>query len=219
MSQASASSRQAMDAIYRHQRLIYDITRKYYLLGRDRMLAELAPEPGQGVLEIGCGTGRNCVAAARLYPKALICGFDVSQAMLATAIASVARAGLGARIRLAEADATDFDPVRHFGRAGFERIFISYTLSMIPDWRAVLEQAVAALAPGGRLHLVDFGQQRGVPRWFRTMLYAWLARFSVHPDAALEATLAGLAARHGLTLEMAHPWRGYAFAAVLTKGA
>lgn len=219
MSTAGASSAQAMDAIYRHQRLIYDITRKYYLLGRDRMLAELAPEPGQGVLEIGCGTGRNCVAAARLYPKALIYGFDVSQAMLETADAAVARAGLGARIKLAQADATAFDSAFLFGSDGFDRIFISYTLSMIPDWRAVLEQAVGALAPGGRLHLVDFGEQRDLPRWFRTMLYAWLARFSVHPDAALETTLGDLATRHDLTLSVKHPWRGYAFGAVLTKRA
>ena len=30
-----------MDRIYRHQRHIYNLSRKYYLLGRDRMIAEL----------------------------------------------------------------------------------------------------------------------------------------------------------------------------------
>ena len=60
-----------MDAIYRYQRYIYDASRKYYLLGRDRMLEELAPAPGGTVLEIACGTGRNLIKAAGRYPDAI----------------------------------------------------------------------------------------------------------------------------------------------------
>ena len=51
-----------MDAIYRRQRFIYDLTRRPYLFGRDQMLAELEPPPGGSVLEIGCGTARNLLA-------------------------------------------------------------------------------------------------------------------------------------------------------------
>ena len=51
-----------MDRLYRHQRHIYDLTRKYYLLGRDELIAELDPPPHGTVLEIGCGTGRNLLA-------------------------------------------------------------------------------------------------------------------------------------------------------------
>ena len=36
---------------------------------------------------------------------------------------------------------------------------ISYSLSMIPDWRGVLQAGLSRLAPGGRLHVVDFGGQ------------------------------------------------------------
>ena len=39
-----------MDAIYRTQRHFYDLTRKYYLLGRDRLIRELAPPKGGTVL-------------------------------------------------------------------------------------------------------------------------------------------------------------------------
>lgn len=214
---STAGSAAAMDRIYRHQRLIYDVTRKYYLLGRDQMLEELAPGPGQTVLEIGCGTGRNLVAAARRYPQAQIRGFDVSGEMLETARGAIARARLTGRIRLAQADATRFETHALFGEAGFDRIFISYTLSMIPDWRAVLERAALALNPGGRLHIVDFGQQARLPAWFRRMLFAWLARFSVHPDGALETALASLCAAHGLRLSVARPWRGYAVSAVIER--
>ncbi len=38
----TASAAEKMDGIYRRQRFIYDATRRYYLLGRDRMIASLA---------------------------------------------------------------------------------------------------------------------------------------------------------------------------------
>jgi S-adenosylmethionine-diacylgycerolhomoserine-N-methlytransferase len=67
-----------MNRMYRRQRHIYNATRRYYLLGRDRLIVGLRPEGGASVLEIGCGTGRNLVLAARLHPKARFFGIDVS---------------------------------------------------------------------------------------------------------------------------------------------
>ena len=55
-----------MDDVYRYQRYIYDLTRKYYLFGRDTLLRSLDIPDGARVLEIGCGTGRNLVVAARV---------------------------------------------------------------------------------------------------------------------------------------------------------
>ena len=74
--------------MYRYQRHIYDLTRKYYLLGRDRLIAGLDVPPGGTVLEVGCGTGRNLVLAARRYPAARLFGLDISAAMLDTAQAA-----------------------------------------------------------------------------------------------------------------------------------
>jgi S-adenosylmethionine-diacylgycerolhomoserine-N-methlytransferase len=206
-----------MDAIYRGQRHIYDLTRKYYLLGRDRLIRGLAPPPGGTVLEVGCGTARNLIAAARAWPDARCHGFDISAEMLDTARASVRRAGLKDHIRLARGDASAFNGRALFGQAEFDRIFLSYTLSMIPDWRGALDQAAQALAPGGRLHIVDFGQQEQLPRWWRTALFAWLARFDVTPRAELEAALQDVAARHGLALSFHSLHRGYAWSAVLAR--
>ena len=217
MAAGGMNSAEAMDNIYRRQRWIYDITRNYYLLGRDQMLADLAPLSGQTVLEIGCGTGRNLVSAARLYPQAQFHGFDVSREMLESAAASVRRAGLESCIKLAQADATSFTAASLSAAEGFDRVFISYTLSMIPDWRAVLEHAALALNENGSLHIVDFSQQRKLPQFFKNILFAWLARFSVHPDEALEQELNDLAQRHGLSLSVTHPWRGYAISAVLRR--
>ena len=213
----SAASAQ-MDAIYRTQRHFYDLTRKYYLLGRDRLIAGLAAGPRTSVLEIGCGTGRNLIAIARAWPQARCYGFDISQAMLETAHGSVERARLAGRIALAQGDATHFDPRAMFRKAAFDRIVFSYTLSMIPGWQAALVAAADVLGEKGALHIVDFGQQERLPRLWRAPLFGWLRRFDVTPRADLRAVLEGLAAEHRMTLEFRPLHRGYAWSAVLRRG-
>ena len=152
-----------MDRMYRPQRHIYDLTRKHYLLGRDQMIDRLNPPDGGAVLEIGCGTGRNLIRAARLYPKARFYGVDISAVMLDEAKASISRNKVAAPIVLAQGDAANFDPGALFGQPRFERIFISYALSMIPAWRETIAHALDLLAPDGSLHIVDFGDQAGLP--------------------------------------------------------
>jgi S-adenosylmethionine-diacylgycerolhomoserine-N-methlytransferase len=206
-----------MDRIYRHQRHIYDATRKYYLLGRDAMIRDLAPPPGGKVLEVGCGTGRNLIRAARLYPHAQFFGLDISPAMLATARAKIARAGMAHRIRLAEGDATDFDATALFDIDRFDRIFLSYTLSMIPNWLGALHHVTRFLRQGGRLELVDFGQQEQLPSLFRPVLFAWLARFDVSPRADLRSALSMIAVQEKLALAWQPKLRGYAWTARLER--
>ncbi|MGF6861667.1 S-adenosylmethionine-diacylgycerolhomoserine-N-methyltransferase [Rhodobacteraceae bacterium MBR-64] len=199
-----------MDATYRHQRLIYDATRRYYLLGRDHLISDLAPPPGATVLEIACGTGRNLARIARHYPECSLFGLDISQEMLRSA-----RAKLGTGARLEMADACAFDGATLFGQPQFDRIVLSYSLSMIPDWQAALSRAVDHLAPGGQLHIVDFGNQAHLPGWFRSGLRAWLARFHVEPRAALQWSVAAYADQcrvHHRSL-----YRDYAQYAVLSR--
>jgi S-adenosylmethionine-diacylgycerolhomoserine-N-methlytransferase len=210
-----ASHGDLMDRIYRHQRHIYDLTRKYYLLGRDELIAELDP-PGAGtVLEIGCGTGRNLLAVRRKYPQARLYGLDISEAMLVTAKAH----SQGRDIAYAKADAADFDPHALFGVSCFDRIFISYALSMIPSWQAVLASAAGMLAPDGELHVVDFGQQERLPRAFRTALRAWLAKFHVMPRAHLLTVAQDVARGQGANVTFAPIKGGYAWRLTLKKQA
>lgn len=206
-----------MDRIYRRQRHIYDLTRKYYLLGRDALIRELEPGAGESVLEIGCGTGRNLIHAARLYPQARFFGIDISSEMLTTARAKVAKAGLTDRVTLAEGDATDLDSVALFGKIGFDRIFLSYTLSMIPEWRRALDHGAGMINPGGRLSIVDFGQQEGLPRTFRSLLFAWLGKFDVTPRADLPAALKAAATRRNLVVHWQPKLNGYAWSATLKR--
>ncbi len=205
-----------MDRMYGWQTGIYDVTRRPYLLGRDQLIESLAPPNGSRVLEIGCGTGRNLVHAARRWPKANFCGFDISPVMLGKARDAIAKADLDDAIRITQADAVNF-PAMLFGEEPFQRIYFSYTLSMIPDWIAALERAVEALPPGGSLLIADFGDQRELPAWFRFLLRRWLALFDVTPRDDLENVLRKLAVERGLHCDFHRLYRGYAFIAALRR--
>lgn len=208
-----------MDRIYRHQRRfgIYDATRRYYLLGRDPMLARLAPPAGGTVLEIGCGTGRNLVKAAQLYPQARFHGIDISREMLIAAGRAVADAGLRERVRLAYADAATFDPRAVFGQADYDRVFISYAVSMIPQWKLVLAEAASRLSPGGELHVADFGDMAGLPSLFGGAMRRWLAMHHVTPRSDLFTELARIAEVDGGRVDISRLHRGYSWIAVLRK--
>jgi S-adenosylmethionine-diacylgycerolhomoserine-N-methlytransferase len=183
-----------MDRVYQRQRYVYDFTRKYYLFGRDKLIAGLALEPHSNLVEIGCGTARNLIAIARAYPRAQLYGLDASAAMLETARAAVRRAGLEHRITLAQGLAEQLSPAQ-FGVTHFENVVFSYSLSMIPDWRAALAAAHTALSPEGRMHVVDFGDLMGLGRPLEHAMRAWLRLFHVTPRveflAALEKTASG----------------------------
>ncbi len=213
----STGSGDLMDRIYRHQRHIYDVTRKYFLLGRDRLIGELDVPQGGAVLEIGCGTGRNLITAANAYPSAQFFGVDISESMLEIAARNVANAGLSGRIRLARGDATQFDPENLLGRIAFERVFFSYSLSMIPSWQAAVENAIHCLAPEGRLLIVDFGQQERLPAPFRSLLFAWLRRFHVSPRADLFSVLREKGRREDLAVEKHVLYGGYAWFAQASR--
>jgi S-adenosylmethionine-diacylgycerolhomoserine-N-methlytransferase len=211
-----ADATRRMNRMYRLQRHFYDATRRYYLLGRDRMIANLHPRAGANVLEIGCGTARNLVHAARLYPGAQFFGIDVSTEMLTSAIAAISRASLARRIKVAHGDATAALPQTLLAVQSFDHVMISYSLSMIPDWRRVLKAAVSHLRPGGRLHVVDFGTQERLPAIARILLLRWLAIFDVTPRDDLEQELLSLAKACGADLVFERPFRGYAQYAILS---
>ena len=214
---SDASAAEAMDGIYRHQRFIYDATRAFYLLGRDRLISALDVPRNGTVLEIGCGTGRNLIHTARRYPTVSLYGLDVSSAMLDTARGAIARRKLTDRISIAQADATDFDPNVLFGMPSFDRVFISYALSMIPPWRQVLPMAVRSMAPRGELHIVDFGTFDDYPAAFRKAQMAWLSRFSVTPIPSFATQLTEIANGLGCTVSTESVYRGYSVLAKVVR--
>lgn len=203
-----------MDGMYRYQRHIYDLTRKYYLFGRDRTIEQLNVPVGGSLLEVGCGTGRNMLLVCRRFPSARLYGLDISQEMLISARSNFR--GLKQMPDFRVADATAFSPA-DFGAEGFDRVMVSYALSMIPDWTSAIDASLDAVAPGGELHIVDFGQQEGLPRWFRAMLKGWLKKFHVTPRADLLTVLEEKAAARGMSVKTEKIGHGYAWRAVATR--
>ena len=211
----SATAGVAMDRMYRHQRHIYDVSRSCYLLGRNRLIAELRPGANASVLEIGCGTGRNLIRIARRYHDVRCHGMDASAAMLATAGTNVRRAGISSRVVLACADATQFDPLSAYGRQTFDRVILSFVLSMVPGWKDVVAAAMEIVAPGGSLHIVDFGTLRGLPRPVRAVLRRWLRLFHTVPRDELAGFLHGCAVRRGASLAFHEMYGAYSQYAVV----
>lgn len=201
----------AMDRMYRLQRHFYDFTRRYYLLGRDRMLDGLKASNGQSILEIGCGTGRNLIGTAKRYPACTLYGIDISNEMLKSAAQALHRASIKTSVTIAQADATNFDSEKTLHKSSFDRIYFSYTLSMVPQWQRAIHHATTLLAEAGELHIVDFGQCENWPRGLKSLLFRWLALFHVSPRPDMPEMLNQLASELGCTLVTQKDFGGYAW--------
>jgi S-adenosylmethionine-diacylgycerolhomoserine-N-methlytransferase len=196
---AGVSHAALMDRIYRRQRHIYDFTRKYYLFGRDRLVDGLDLKPEARVLEVGCGTARNLIRIAKRRPDVKLYGLDASAQMLTSA--ERALAGASVRANLVQAYAEDLSPSLFGETEPFDAILFSYSLSMIPDWKAALRAALGALASDGSLNIVDFGDLKGLGSLIESLLRAWLGLFHVAPREELLLTLeAKFSVQEGLVL-------------------
>lgn len=163
-----------LDRYYRVASPTYDLTRKYYLFGRDVVIERLLRERWTSLVEIGPGTGRNLALLKRGRRRARLGGIDASRAMLDVA----RRRCPWARLEHGLAESHDYRAT--LGRAP-DRILFSYTLSMIPDPRRALAHARRMLAPDGEIVIVDFGPMDDLPRVARGAFRSWLRAFHVTP--------------------------------------
>lgn len=173
--------RERLNKIYRLQRHFYDLTRRFFLFGRDRLLRQMDVQTGSRVLEIGCGTGRNLIRLAQIGPGARLFGLDASDEMLNTAAAKLDARDLQKEICLRRALAEDFDFRETFGlEEPFDKIFISYALSMFPAWQDALRNALGNLKAGGDLYIIDFWDGAGLPRLLISLRNWWLGLFKIY---------------------------------------
>ncbi len=169
-----AEQRAFLNGYYGWARNIYDVTRKYYLTGRDRALAELLRQDWRNLVEVGSGTGRNLALLHRERPWARYGGLDASDRMLEVARQRCPWAEL-AHGFAEDAPLDGLTPERP------DRILFSYCLSMVQDQDAALANARSALAPGGAVWVVDFGDLGGLPGPLAGLLRGWLKAFHVEP--------------------------------------
>ncbi|MBR9920996.1 MAG: class I SAM-dependent methyltransferase [Bacteroidetes bacterium] len=152
-----------MQAYYRLQSKIYDLTRWSFLFGRKAILRDLPFGRGEAfnLLEVGCGTGYNLRNLARRFPNARFTGMDVSSDMIQLAGKRTSR--FRDRVALIqEAYSAEANPMT----GKLDVVLFSYSLTMInPQWEMLLERAAADLKPGGWIAVVDFHDSPLT--WFR----------------------------------------------------
>jgi len=147
-----------------------------YLLGfpigkyRRLVIEALAPQPGDTIIEIGCGTGMNFpLLEEKIGAEGKIVGVDISQAMLDRADKRIRAAGWQ-NVELIHSSAIDYD-----FPDGIDGIIAVGVLTYEPDYDAVIERGAAALAPGKRWIIFDYKMPTG---WFRYFvpLFIWVYR-------------------------------------------
>ncbi len=185
-----------LDAFYQPQAGHYDAFREDLLLGRRELIARLAPAPGSRIVELGGGTGRNLdFFGESLSRFAMVDLVDICPALLARA---QSRCEKWRNVRVFEGDATTWTP-----DAQIDCVYFSYALTMMPDWRGAIDNALAMLKPGGTLGVVDFhlpppGSQgirttcENFENWFWS---CWFAHDGVYLDANRRQYLASCLVR------------------------
>ncbi len=207
-----------MDNMYRWTRHIYDLTRKYYLLGRDELIDKINIKNGEYICEVGCGTARNLIKIADKYPNAHYYGLDASDEMLKTAQSNLEQAKMSGKIILKQAFSQSFEPKTLFRlEQPLDKIVFSYALSIIPPWQDSIDHALELLPSGGEIHIVDFGGQGDLPRAFRRFLFWWLKMFHVYYKPEILDYLKRLEVERKGSLEVHHLYKGYAYRAVFKK--
>jgi ubiquinone/menaquinone biosynthesis C-methylase UbiE len=123
---------------------------------RARLLAVAALQPGQRVLDLGCGTGALSLAIAQRHPGVALVALDPDAKALARARAKAERQGLAIDWREGFGDAIPAPD------ASFDRVLSSLVIHHLTrdEKRATFADVRRVLAPGGRLHLLDFGPPR-----------------------------------------------------------
>jgi SAM-dependent methyltransferase len=119
---------------------------------RQRLLAALAPKPGERILELGPGVGQHAVDVARaLAPLGALDVLDLQSEMLA-AVAERARAHGIENINARTGDACARLP---YGDATFDAAYLSSVLGELPDPDGALRELQRVLKPGGCLVVAE----------------------------------------------------------------
>lgn len=122
----------------------------------EALVDQAGVQPGQRVLEIGCGTGNLTLAVKRRVRDAAVTGLDPDPRALARARRKSGRAGLAVRWD------RGFSEDLPYGDGSFDRVLSSLMFHHLDAdaKRATLREVRRVLTPGGTLHLLDFGGSR-----------------------------------------------------------
>lgn len=133
--------------VYRLWAPIYDaVLGRLFRDGRARAMDVLALQPGERVAFIGIGTG----ADLDYLPRGVAAvGIDLSEAMLHEARKKLPVDGCDVELRVGDARSLPFDDAR------FDAVVLNLVLSVVPDPKECMAEALRILRHGGRLVVFD----------------------------------------------------------------
>ncbi len=182
------SHAERMESFYGGQAAAYDDFRRRLLRGREELWAALPRPVGGTWVDMGGGTGANLENfGATINDLKGVYLVDLAPSLLRVARDRFQKRGW-TNVEAIEADATTWTPPD--GPASVDVVTFSYSLTMIPDWFAAIENARRILKPGGLIGVVDFHVGRKYPPegakkqgWLsRTMWPPWFAFDNVFPS-------------------------------------
>ena len=160
-----------LESFYAGQAEGYDAFRRRLLQGREDLWAAIDVPEGGVWVDLGGGTGANLENFGPQISKLdKVYVVDLSPSLLEVARKRIDEHGW-TNVEPIEADATAWQPPS--GAA--DVVTFSYSLTMIPDWFAAVENAQAMLEPGGLVGVVDFYVSRKHPDEGRVR-HSWLTR-------------------------------------------
>jgi len=175
------TQRQTMTNHYRIQSGIYDPSRWTFLYGRHRVIDCLRIQPGDRVLEIGCGEGINFEMIQQcLQGCGELTAVDCSAPMLRKASQRVRTNGWK-NVLLIDHEYG----IESITRGEIDVVLMSYSLSMILNWEEALNSALMELRPGGRIGVVDFCK----PPKSSNLFSDWLEKNHIRTDPPYEQKL------------------------------
>ncbi|WP_372574392.1 class I SAM-dependent methyltransferase [Ruegeria jejuensis] len=148
----------------------------------DLVVQRAGLQPGERVIDIGCGTGASLLAAAELVgPTGDVLGLDIAKPFLERAAARAVQAGLAnVSVREGDAQVAPFDgPSRDVMISRFGMMFFA-------DPQAAFANLARALRTGGRMCFAAWGGFSGNP-WFRLPFEAAADRLGTPPPADPDA--------------------------------
>ncbi len=134
----------------------------YYPYLIKRVVDKMDIQPGQSIVDLASGTGRNdCLIAQKIGPKGSILGLDISNEMLAL---SRKRCQSYPNIEFREQPIEM--PLTY--QQEFDKVFISFVLHGFEDAQKlkIIRNASQALKPGGVFCVLDYNEFNLERLWF-----------------------------------------------------